>query len=162
MAREFNVGTGGATVGATTLIFLNPPAAPNFNIEILRWWIGQAANATSAQQRVQIVSQNTSFPTLVANTPRKQKQADPNVSVLVGSTNGFPATAGVTASAEGAGTKAILWDDAFNVLNGWLQVPTPPETFIFPAGSTSGIGLFFPIAPGTTTTWSLGAVYREV
>jgi hypothetical protein len=32
--------------GATTLIFVNPKAAPNFNLEFLRYWIGQSANAT--------------------------------------------------------------------------------------------------------------------
>jgi hypothetical protein len=161
--REFSVSTGGITVsGVTTLIFLNPPAAPNINVEFLRYWVGQSANATSAQQRIQLVTQVTAFPTLTAATPVKLKFADPNVSVLVGSTNGFPATSGTNATNEGAGTKTAVWDDAFNVLNGWLHVPTPPETRIMPAGSTSGQGLYFPVAPGTLTNWSFGLIYREV
>lgn len=163
MAREFNVSLGGATVtGSTTIVFLNPKAAPNFNIEILRWWIGQSANATSAQQRVQLVSQISAFPTLTAATPASLKRADPNVSILVGSTTGAAGTAGVNSSAEGTGTQTQISDDTFNVLNGWLMVPTPPETIIAPAGYASGIGMKFPVAPSTLTNWSFGCQYREV
>lgn len=163
MAREFSVSLGGATVtGSTTLVFLNPKAAPNFNIEVLRWWIGQSANATSAQQRIQINSQATGFPTLTAATPQALKRADPNVSILVGSTNGFAGTAGVNSSADGSGGQLSIWDDAFNVLNGWLNVPTPAETFVFPAGSSSGVGMKFPVAPATLTNWAFGCAFREV
>lgn len=163
MAREFNVSTGGATVtGSTTLVFLNPKAAPNFNIELLRLWLGQTANATSAQQRVQLNSQVTAFPTLTAATPASLKRADPNVSVLVGSTTGAAGTAGVNSSLDGAGTQTQILDDAFNVLNGWLMVPTPAELITFPAGSVSGFGMKFPVAPATLTNWAMGAHFREV
>src|SRR5260221_230071 len=104
MAREFVISAGGQTVlGASSLIFVNPPAAPNFNIEFLRFWIGQSANATSAQQRVQKKTQASVFPTLVSATPAKLKKADPNPSVIVGGTAGAAGTAGINASAEGAG-----------------------------------------------------------
>ena len=161
--REFSISAGGVTVaGATTMIFLNPAAAPNMNIEFLRFWIGQSANATSAQQRVQLVTQASVFPTLTSATPTKLKPADPNASVITGGTSGAAGTAGTNASAEGAGTKTIVWDDAFNVLNGWLHVPTPAETRVMPAGFTQGLGLFFPVAPATLTNWAFGEVYREV
>ena len=163
MAREFVVSAGGITVaGATTLVFINPAAAPNFNIEILRCWIAQSANATSAQQRVQLVTQVTAFPTLTAATPAKLKRADPNVSIITGGTAGAAGTAGTNASAEGAGSKTVIFDDAFNVLNGWLWVPTPRETIIVPASSTSGFGLYLPVAPGTLTNWAFGVVFAEV
>ena len=161
--REFSISAGGVTVaGATTMIFLNPAAAPNMNIEFLRFWIGQSANATSAQQRVQLVTQASVFPTLTSATPTKLKPADPNASVITGGTSGAAGTAGTNASADGAGTKTIVWDDAFNVLNGWLHVPTPAETRVMPAGFTQGLGLFFPVAPATLTNWAFGEVYREV
>ena len=93
--REFTLGsnaatttTGLAVAGATTLNFINPAAAPNMNIEYLRHWVAQAANATSAQQRIQLCSQVTAFPTLTSATPAKLKRADPNVSVIVGNTTG--------------------------------------------------------------------------
>mgnify|MGYP001592237867 FL=1 len=162
MAREFVVSGGGITVaGATTLVFINPAAAPNFNLEILRCWIGQSANATSAQQRVQLVTQVTVFPTLTSATPAGLKRADPNVSIIVGGIAGAAGTAGINASAEGAGAKTVIFNDAFNVLNGWLWVPTPNETIVMPAGSASGFGLFLPVAPATLTNWSFGVVYAE-
>jgi hypothetical protein len=161
--REFSISAAGITVaGATTLIFVNPPAAPNVNLEFLRHWIGQSANATSAQQRVQLVTQVTAFPTLTAATPTKTKPSDPNASVITGGTAGAAGTAGINASAEGAGAKTTVHDDAFNVLNGWLQVPTPPETRVMPAGFASGQGLFFPVAPTTLTNWAFGQIFREV
>lgn len=164
MAREFSISQGGATVvGASTIIFANPPAAPNFNLEFLRYWVGQSANATSAQQRIALVTQVTSFPSgMTATTVTKLKPADPNASVLTADSTGAAATAGTNAATEGGGTKTTVWSDAFNVLNGWLLVPTPAETRIMPASSTSGQGLFLPVAPSTLTNWSFGLVFREV
>lgn len=163
MAREFSISAGGVTVaGATTLIFVNPAAAANFNLEFLRFWVGQSANATSAQQRIQLGKKASVFPTLTSATPVSLKQADPNASVITGGTAGAIGTAGTNASAEGAGTFTVQWDDAFNVLNGWLHVPTPPETRIFPAGLGNGLNLYFPVAPATLTNWAFGEVFREV
>lgn len=163
MVREFSISAGGITVaGATTLVFVNPAAAPNFNIEFLRFWIGQSANATSAQQRVELLNKASVFPTVTSATPTKLKAADPNASIITGGTAGAIGTAGTNASAEGAGTVTVRWDDAFNVLNGWLSVPTPPETTVYPAGLGNGLGLYFPVAPATLTNWAFGLVYREV
>lgn len=161
--REFVVSAGGITLaGATTLLFINPPAAPSVNLEFIRFWAGQSANATSAQQRIQKETQVTAFPTLTAATPAKTKKQDPNASVITGATTGAAGTAGINASAEGAGAKTAFLDDAFNVLNGWLQILTPPETDVMPAGLTSGFGLFLPVAPATLTNWAFGTVFREV
>ena len=162
MAREFSVGAAAMTIeGASTLVFVNPAAAPNFNLEFIRAWVAQSANATSAQQRVQLETQVTAFPTLTAATPAKLKRADPNVSIITGGTAGAAGTAGTDASAEGAGTKTAIFDDAFNVLNGYLWVPTPAETIVMPASSTSGLGLYLPIAPSTLTNWHAGLNFAE-
>jgi hypothetical protein len=166
--REFVFGSNAATTttgltvaGATTLNFLNPTAAPNVAIEFLRHWVGQTANATSAQQRIGLVTQVTAFPTLTSVTPVKLKKADPNVSVIAGGTAGAAGTCGINASAEGAGGKTLWWDDAFNVLNGFLKVPMAPETEEVPSGFASGVGLWFPTAPTTLTGWNWGQAYRE-
>lgn len=166
--REFCLGSNAATTttgltvaGATTLNFINPIAAPNVNIEYLRHWIGQAANATSAQQRVQAASQVTAFPTLTSATPAKLKRTDA-ISVIVGGTAGAAGTCGINASAEGGGAKTSIWDDVFNVLNGFLKVPTPIDTELFPAGSASGCNLWFPTAPATLSGWNWGQNFREV
>lgn len=160
--NEFTVGGSNATVaGATTLVFINPAAAPSVNLEIMRCWVGQSANATSAQQRIQLETQVTAFPTLTSATPAKLKRASGN-SVITGGTAGAAGTSGINASSEGAGGKTAILDDAFNVLNGWLWVPTPRECIVMPAGSTSGFGLFFPAAPATLTGWTFGVSYAEV
>lgn len=162
MSHEYNISAGGVTVaGATTMIFVNNGAAPAPNLEFLRYWVGQSANATSAQQRIELIEKASVFPTVTAATPSKMKRGDA-VSVITGGTAGAIGTAGTNASAEGAGTATVLWDDAFNVLNGWLHVPTPPETFVFPAGNGKGLGLYFPVAPGTLTNWAFGTVFREI
>lgn len=162
MAHEYTVNAGGITVaGATTLVFINPKAAPDVNLEFLRMWIGQTANATSAQQRMQAETQASVFPTLTGATPAPMKQAE-QISRIVSGTAGAAGTAGTNASAEGAGTKTAIFNDAFNVLNGYLWVPTPRETIIMPAGFTQGIGLFLPIAPTTLTNWTAGMNFGEV
>ena len=160
MAREYIVTEGGVTIaGASTLVFINPGTTQS--IEILRCWVGQSANATSAQQRVQLVTQVTAFPTLTSIEPAKLKLIDP-ISVIVGGTAGAAGTCGTDASAEGAGAKTVLLEDAFNVLNGWLWVPTPNETIIMNASAASGFGLFLPVAPATLTNWAYGVTYKEL
>ncbi len=163
MSKEYTVSAGGITLAnaAVTLVFINPKAAPNVGLRILRAWIGQSANATSAQQRVQLVTQVTAFPTLVSATPKPLSNADAVASLIIGGTAGAAGTTGINASAEGAGTKTIIWEDAFNVLNGWLWVPTPRETIYMPAGSVSGFGLHLPVAAGTLTNWAFGIAFAE-
>lgn len=161
MARGTYAVTGAALTlanQAVTLVFLNPGTTMSF--EVLRCWASQAANATSAQQRVQLNVQPTAFPTLVSATPVATSFID-QASKLTGATSGAAGTAGVNASAEGAGTKVVIQADSFNVLNGWLWVPTPPETILMSAGGADGFGLHFPAAPTTLTSWSFGVVYRE-
>src|SRR2546428_6476506 len=121
MSREYVVSAGGVTLAnqAVTLVFINPGTGQS--LEMLRCWASQSANATSAQQRVQTNTQVTAFPTLTSTTPGKLKLSDP-ASVITGATNGAAGTCGTNASAEGAGTKTVLHNDAFNVLNGHLWV----------------------------------------
>ncbi len=142
---------------------MNPSAtaANACGLEFLRAWASQAANATSAQQTVALRTQATAFPTLTSATPRKTKFLDP-ASLIIGGTAGAAGTAGTNASVAGAGAKAEVIDDNFNVLNGYLWVPTPRETIIMPAMATSGFGLYFPVTPTTGTSWSYGLTYAEI
>lgn len=144
---------------AVTLIFINP--GTTCSLEILRISVSQAANATSAQQRIQLNSQVTAFPTLTAATPSKTSILEA-ASAITGGTAGAAGTCGVNASAEGAGTKTPLYADSFNVLNGWLWVPTPAETIIMSASGAAGFGVHFPAAPTTLTGWNFQLVYREI
>jgi hypothetical protein len=163
MSREFTFGGGGLTIAnaALSLAFLNPAAAPNFNISFLRIWCSQQGSATSAQQRVEVTEQPTGFPTLTSATPRAFKRMDPNASIIAGGTAGAAGTCGINASAEGSGTKVVIWDDVFNVINGYLWVATPREVLTYPAGSTKGVSLFLPAAAPSLTNWAVGMNYGE-
>lgn len=162
MAREYTVGMLNVTVtGAVDLAqtFVNPGTTQS--LEFLRAWASQAANATSAQQSVALRTQVTAFPTLTGATPRKLKFLDP-ISQIVSGTAGAAGTSGVNASVAGAGAKAEVIDDNFNVLNGWLWVPTPRETIIMNASAASGFGMYFPVQPTTLTSWSAGLTFSEL
>lgn len=161
MAREYSVGGGGLTLAnqAVTLVFVNPAATTGF--DLLRAWCGQTGTATSAQQRVQLNTQVTAFPTLTSATPSKNKFGDP-ASGITGGTAGAAGTAGINASAEGAGAKTVIIHDTFNNLNGYLWVPTPRELISLGAGIASGLGLHLPVAPGTLTNWQTGMTYGEM
>lgn len=162
--REFSIGGDGLTLAnaVVTLVFVNPPAAPNVNLEFMRAWASQQGSATSAQQRIEIETQVTSFPTLVSATPRKLKFGDGTASVITGGTTGAAGTAGINASAEGAGGKTVMFGDNFNVLNGYLWVATPRETIVMPAGSASGLGLYLPAAAASLSNWAVGFNYGEI
>jgi hypothetical protein len=161
--REFSVGGDGLTLAnaVVTLVFVNPAAAPAANLEFLRAWASQQGSATSAQQRIQMETQVTSFPTLVSATPRPLKHGD-TASIITGGTAGAAGTSGINASAEGAGSKTVKFGDNFNVLNGFLWVATPRETIVMPAGSASGLGLFLPAAAASLSNWAVGMNFGEV
>lgn len=163
--REFSVGGDGLTLAnavVTTVGFL-PPAAPTSNFEILRAWLSQQGSATSAQQRVQQVSQVTAYPTVVTATPRALKTQDATISLLAGVAGALTAgKCGINASAEGAGTKTVLFGDNFNVLNGYLWVPTPRESVVFPAGGASSYGLYLPAAAASLSNWAAGINFAEI
>jgi len=163
MARIFSVGGQNITLaGAVTAVFINPPAAPSVGIRLLRAWAQQAGNATSAQTRIQLVTQVTAFPTLTSATPAKMMRHDPNVAVITGGTAGAAGTAGINASAEGAGTKTVINEYSFNNLNGFEWLPTAKEVIELAAGMASGLGLYFPAAPGILTGWGFGLTYEEI
>jgi len=161
MSRQYSVADAGITLAnaAVTLAFVNPGTSRS--LEFLRAWVGQSANATSAQQRVQLSTQVTAFPTLTSTTPAKLTLSDPS-SVITGGTAGAAGTSGTNASAEGAGGKTVIWPDAFNVLNGWLWVPTPKEVVVLNASAAAGLGLHLPVAAATLTNWAFGLVFGEL
>jgi len=162
MARTYTISGSNLTLAnqAVTLAFLNPPATGPA-IEILRCWASQSGSTTGAMQRIQLSTQVAAFPTLTAATPQKHNQGDPS-SAMTGGTAGAAGTAGINASAEGAGSKTILVPDNFYTLSGWLWVPTPEERIVLNPGGTAGFGLHLPAAPASLTGWSCGITFREL
>jgi hypothetical protein len=80
----------------------------------------------------------TAFPTMVSATPAKVGGLGLPTANLTGGTTGAAGTAGINSSANGAGAEIKTVTDNFNVLNGWLFIPTPAETMMFMPGGTSG------------------------
>jgi hypothetical protein len=148
---------------ARSVWFVNPKASGAGSIiQILRMSLSQSGSTTSAMERIQIYTQTSTFPTLTSATPVSMNAQD-GASGITGGTAGAAGTTGIAASAEGAGTKTIVYSDAFNVLNGWLYVPVPEERpTIGILGTAQGLGLWFPAGPATLTGWSFSVVWREV
>ena len=163
MSREFSIGGDGLTLANSnvTLVFINPPNAPKPNTQVLRVWASQQGSATSAQQRCQVETQASAFPTLVSATPRSLKTGDAAASNIAGGTAGAVGTCGINASAEGAWTKTVMFGDNFNVLNGYLWVATPREVIDMAPSFGSGLGLFLPAAAASLTNWACGMNYAE-
>lgn len=164
MAREYIIPMTNATLGGSvTLIWLQVmSAAPVVALEILRAAASQSSSTTSTQQRVQINTQVSTFPTLTSQTPQKTKASDP-ASLIAGGTAGAAGTCGINASSEGAGAKTTLLPEVFNILNGWLWTATPRETFIeTPQATPHGIGVHFPATPPSATGWNAYVVYAEL
>lgn len=163
--RSYSITGKGLTIIANaTLVFINPKASGSGSgFEILRCWVSQNANATSAQIGIQLHSQVSTFPTLVTATPVPLDQMANTASGIVGGTAGAAGTCGINASAEGAGTQTVLYADDFNSLNGWLYVPVPEERIRFGDAATSvGFGMKIVGTPATLTGWSWGVTYAEV
>lgn len=160
--REYSVVGKNITVaGATTLVAINPPSGRV--IEIIRCWVSQIANATSAQVAIEMGFKASAFSTLTSATPEKLKPSDP-ISYITGGTAGAAGTAGINASAEGAGTHTTKYSDAFNALQGWLWTPSQAfgESYILSSADSLAFALKFSAAPATLTGWNFGVTYREL
>jgi len=162
VAGGYSLSAGGITLAnqAVTLTFVNPTSAPNLDLGFRRFWINQSNNMSSVNLRWQLNTQVTAFPTLTSQTPNKLAIAD-SASIISGGTAGAAGTCGINASAEGAGTKTIIYADSFNTTNGALLVLTPEEIIEMGSGASSGLGMHLPVAPGTLTNWVFGCTWTE-
>lgn len=159
-----------ATIG-TTLSGIYPAATtPAFSLKFLRHWIGQSGSATSAQQTVALWSfrPQTAQATLgTAQNPVPVQQQNTTTCSVSGSTTLAAAkcgigSSGVTEQTVGTGQIVYLWNDAFNVLNGYLKVNTPDECEVFAVGATNYARLCLLTTPSPTTGWSWGQVFTEL
>lgn len=135
--------------GAITLVQIKAGAA---SLHLLRAWVSQSGSTVSAMQRVGLVRKSGAA-TVTSFTPLKLNPNSP-ASLAVGATDGT----GHTASSEGTDGD-VLCPDAFNVLNGWVWVPTPEERIVVPQGGI--IGLKFLNAPAAALTVTAGLLWEE-
>lgn len=166
MARQYTLNMSNVTVTSTNTWVCFSPNNPGPCYEVLRAWASQHANATSAQQEIRLVTQ---FNGAAANQVVGSAAGigvpvsnDP-ASKLTASTVCGAGAATINATSDGNGAKSVLYPDNFNVLNGWLWVPTPNETHLIDALTSSvSYGLFAATTPGTTSNWSAGLSYHEI
>jgi len=147
-AVRFN---GVATSAAITLAQIKAPAC--CALEIMRAFISQYGTTTSLQERIQLCRKTTRA-TIPAFTPIALSCSQQAAYAVASScSNG----SGV-ATSEGTDGN-ILWEEGFNVLNGWQYLPVPEERITVEPGE--GVGLKFPTAP-TTQNWTGGIYFREL
>lgn len=163
MGRIYTINMAASTLtsGTGTILFLNPPASRS--LRLMRVVMGQVGTETADALVAQLFRQVTSFPTLVTTNAQLAKR-DPNDSnsALTLTTTGAAGTAGVNASAEGAGAKTPVLDLPGFLNTAGLDFWFPPESrIVLPAGDTSGLGLRFPTAPASLTGWSASFTWEE-
>lgn len=119
---------------------------------ILRAWCSQRNLTGSAMQSIEIVRKSGAA-TVTSFTPLLWDPGDAAANAVGGTS-----ATGYNASGEGTDGD-VLVSDAFNILNGWLWVPTPEERIIVPPSGI--IGLKFPNAPGSSMTTRAGFIFGE-
>lgn len=139
--KTYKVSNGGVAIStAITLIQLKAGSANPF--ELLRATVTQGLSVISSPVEVQILRTSTAG-TVTSSTPIL---FDPRAEAS-GASGGTSAT-GITATAEGTAGD-ILVEAGFNVLNGWVWLPTPEERIFVEAGGY--LALKFPTAPDSHT-----------
>jgi hypothetical protein len=135
-----------ATVVATarTLVQYNA-SATNIGV-VLRAWVSQNLSETSTQEEVEIQRVTTAGTGTAGNL-----RALATYGAALGTTT-------VNHTAEGTAGDSLI-REGFNILNGWLWVPTPEERIVVPPSGR--VVLKFPVAPASAT-WSAGLVVAEL
>lgn len=149
-------------VADASLVLIHTAATANAagsEIRILRAWVSQIGTETSDQLGITLGLKASAFGTYTAATPNPHWLSGP-ASAITGGTAGAAGTAGVDASAEGAGAVTGLIMDGFNNVGGWLWVPTPEERIIL--GPDKAIVLKLSGTPGTLTGWCAGITYEQL
>lgn len=137
--------------GAITLLQIK--AGTSRSVELIRATCNQSASTTSTMQRIQIL-RKTAAATVTSFTPVKIGGGAPTADAVGGT-----AATGTNASVEGTDGD-ILIADVFNIVNGWLWVPTPEERITIPAAGM--VGLKFPAAPGSALTVTAQFIFGEI
>lgn len=162
--REYDVVGQTQTVTAgCTLVLINPPAARL--IEIVRCWMGITGVASAqATFGIQLGLKAAVFGTYVAATPAKHNTSDA-ASFIAGNTTGAAATAGINASAEGAGAVTLLYPDTVNPQIPWVWLPSQNNGETYKVSGADSLAFQMKLvgtAPSTLAGWNFGVTFREL
>lgn len=149
MAAELgNVYTARQTATIVTAItILQVVASATKPLVMVRMWVTESGTAVAAQAGNEIV-RKTAAGTTTAVTPVPVRPSQGTASF----------TAGHNATAEGTVTD-VHDGEGYNVVNGWLWLPTPDEQIVVPSAGI--LGVRFAAAPATQT-WRYGATVVEI
>jgi len=128
-------------------------------LEILRMKASQRSATTSAQLGMRWGLKASAFGTFTAATP-VPTVLGAAASALTGSTSNAAASAGVNASANGAGTLTVMDQEEFNNLTGFLWIPTPEERII--VGPDQTFVMQLQGTPSALTLWTFSVLFREL
>lgn len=138
-----------ATTTSKTLVQVN--AGSGVALEILRCWITNTESETSTAETAAISRRTT------AGTPGSSYTPLPLAGYAAASS-----TAGVNYSADGT-IGDSLWQEGFNILDGWMWEPRDPQgrdrIFVPPSGR---ISIHFFAAPEASTTVAAGILFAEI
>jgi hypothetical protein len=151
-------------VADATLVAIRAAAAASTRgsvLEILSVRVAQQGVTTNQQLGILLASKATAFGTMSTGVTPAPLSIGGAASGIAAGTAQAAATAGVDASAEGAGTVTTIVADSFSCLNGWLWIPTPEERIILLPGSDPFIVKIVG-TPGTLTGWSANVIFREI
>jgi hypothetical protein len=145
-ARTYSVFQSGVVEAAAhTQIEITAPS--DSILIILRAWLTQDLSETSTMEVAEVI-RKTAAGTGTSVTPEPLDEGG----------QAFGGTARRTMTAEGT-VGDVLYRESFNILNGWLWVPTPEERIVVaPSGI---IGIRFPTAP-TSITVTSGFIFQEL
>jgi hypothetical protein len=133
---------------STAITILQARAHATRPLVVVRAWCESTATVTAAAT-IQLLRQTTAG-TLTTLSPGPLPMR-PNVPTA-GMTAGHTATAEPTPS-------DVLIHESFNVVNGWLYLPSPDEQIVIPAAGF--LGIKFSVAPASQT-WVYGMVLVEL
>ena len=149
MARGLYTVHGDAQAVSTAITILEVTAPSTAVLEIKRACVEQSSVTTSAQARIR----------LLRKTGTITGTASPPSAIPIDAAASSGVTIKWIATAEGTDGN-VIYEENFNILNGWLWVPASAmERIIVPPSGL--IALKFPAAP-TSANWTFGFVWVEI
>lgn len=137
-AYDATISAGSLTAAATSILEVS--AGSQKLAVILRAWLSQHSNTTSAQQGVQLARQSTNGTNVGTAT------------IVPTDISDTAATFTARALCTTLGTiGALLYPDAFNWQNGWLYLPVPEERITVSGATTTSTALRTTTTPPAVT-----------
>ena len=136
--RAYSVTLDGQSLTAAITEIITITAAATKSLIVVRAWLSQRSNTTSAQQAVKLVRQSASGTSVAIPAINP---LDPDDSAAGLTAKGLCTTLGTDTT--------VQYTDSFNWQNGWIWLPVPEERIVLPG---SGIlSLKLPVAPAALT-----------